>query len=272
MSASSAAAPPRPRLRGNIRVLGRGAAATRSPRKRPWPRRRRDPVSAETSASSAAAPPRPGLRGNIRVLGRGGAATPSPRKYPRPRRRRDSSRWIPASPRARSQVPVNIEYVSERFGLLVIICCGESLFAAVAILSNSFSIEKLCLATLAVYFALLIKLLYFELQGHVAEHAMAISRATGVWWTLAHIPVFVCTAGAGAVLHWAASSHEWVAKERNLFLGFTFVLLLSLSLIMLLHGRLHNDRKHWYPPPRRTSNSAPTELFPRLVSAGLSAS
>ena len=35
-------------------------------------------------------------------------------------------------------------------------------------------------------------------------------------------------------------------KERNLFLSFTFVLLLALSLIMLLHGRLHNDRKFWY--------------------------
>ena len=31
-----------------------------------------------------------------------------------------------------------------------------------------------------------------------------------------------------------------------MFLGFTCALLFSLSLIMLLHGRLHNDRKHWW--------------------------
>ena len=40
-------------------------------------------------------------------------------------------------------VSVNVEYVSERFGLLVIITCGESLFAAVAILQQSDSVKKM---------------------------------------------------------------------------------------------------------------------------------
>ena len=33
--------------------------------------------------------------------------------------------------------------------------------------------------------------------------------------------------------------NRWQVDERNLFLGFTCLLLFSLSLIMLLHGRLH---------------------------------
>lgn len=145
-------------------------------------------------------------------------------------------------------VPVNVEYVSERFGLLVIISCGESLFAGAAIVASSRSVKSLGMAALCVYFALLVKLLYFELQGHVSEHAMHISQLNGVLWTLAHLPVFVCSAGAGAVLHWAATpdNNNWLEEERNLFLGFTCALLFSLSLIMLLHGRLHNDRKHWW--------------------------
>ena len=146
-------------------------------------------------------------------------------------------------------VPVNVEYVSERFGLLIIITCGESLFAGAAIVASSRSMLSLLMAGLCVYFALLVKLLYFELQGHVSEHAMDISQINGVLWTLAHLPVFVCSAGAGAVLHWAAidpQENRWQIDERNLFLGFTCLLLFSLSLIMLLHGRLHNDRKHWW--------------------------
>merc|ERR1712216_335925 len=88
-------------------------------------------------------------------------------------------------------VPVNVEYVSERFGLLIIITCGESLFAGAAIVASSRSMLSLLMAGLSVHFALLVKLLYFELQGHVSEHAMDISQINGVLWTLAHLRVFV---------------------------------------------------------------------------------
>ena len=62
-------------------------------------------------------------------------------------------------PNTTSRIPVNVEYISERFGLLVIITCGESLFAAIAILERGESLEKLCVACLSIYYALLIKLL-----------------------------------------------------------------------------------------------------------------
>ena len=65
-------------------------------------------------------------------------------------------------------------------------------------------------------------------------------------WTLAHLPLYISAAGAGAVLHWAATGHKWLVRERNLFLGFTCVLLLSLSIIALFHGKLHNDRGVWW--------------------------
>ena len=131
--------------------------------------------------------------------------------------------WAPSL----STLVVNVEYVSERFGLLVIITCGESLFAAVAILQQSDSVKKMLVACLSVYYALLIKLLYFELQSCVAKHAINVNALRSIMWTLAHLPLYISAAGAGAVLHWAATGHKWLVRERNLFLGFTCVLLLS---------------------------------------------
>lgn len=141
---------------------------------------------------------------------------------------------------------MNVEYVSERFGLLVIITCGESLFAAISILADSDSFHKLVVAFLSTYYALLIKLLYFELQSNVSKHAMEVSHFRGVGWTLVHIPVFVCAAGAGGVLHWANKGDKWSARERHLFLGFTVVELLALSLVSLFHGKIHNDLNLWW--------------------------
>ena len=149
-------------------------------------------------------------------------------------------------PHTSSKLRVNVEYVSERFGLLVIITCGESLFAAVAILQQGDSAKKMVVAFLSVYYALLIKLLYFELQSCVAKHAMQVNTLRGILWTLAHLPLYVSAAGAGAVLHWAAVGHKWLIRERNLFLGFTVVSLLALSFIALMHGKLHNDRGVWW--------------------------
>jgi hypothetical protein len=149
-------------------------------------------------------------------------------------------------PHSLSTLVVNVEYVSERFGLLVIITCGESLFAAVAILQQSDSVKKMLVACLSVYYALLIKLLYFELQSCVAKHAINVNALRSIMWTLAHLPLYISAAGAGAVLHWAATGHKWLVRERNLFLGFTCVLLLSLSIIALFHGKLHNDRGVWW--------------------------
>ena len=154
-------------------------------------------------------------------------------------------------PHSLSTLVVNVEYVSERFGLLVIITCGESLFAAVAILQQSDSVKKMLVACLSVYYALLIKLLYFELQSCVAKHAINVNALRSIMWTLAHLPLYISAAGAGAVLHWAATGHKWLVRERNLFLGFTCVLLLSLSIIALFHGKLHNDRGVWWTKKRK---------------------
>ena len=88
----------------------------------------------------------------------------------------------------------------QRFGLLVIITCGESLFAAVAILQQSDSVKKMLVACLSVYYALLIKLLYFELQSCVAKHAINVNALRSIMWTLAHLPLYISAAGAGAVL------------------------------------------------------------------------
>lgn len=166
-------------------------------------------------------------------------------------------------PDSTSRLPVNVEYVSERFGLLVIITCGESLFAAVSILADSDSFHKLVIAFLSMYYALLIKLLYFELQSNVSKHAMEVSHVRGLGWTLIHIPVFVCAAGAGGVLHWANKGDKWSAKERHLFIGFTVVELLSLSLVSLFHGKIHNDENEWWTKKK-------VRIFVRLlVSAAL---
>ena len=83
---------------------------------------------------------------------------------------------------------------------------GESLFAAVAILQQSDSVKKMLVACLSVYYALLIKLLYFELQSCVAKHAINVNALRSIMWTLAHLPLYISSAaGAGAVLHWAAT-------------------------------------------------------------------
>ena len=95
---------------------------------------------------------------------------------------------------------------------------------------------------LALYYAMLIKLLYFELQSHVSKHAMFVNRLRGVLWTLAHMPVYVCAAGAGGILHKASNGTKWLVRDRHVFLGFTVVLMLSLSLVQLFHGKLHNDK------------------------------
>lgn len=150
-------------------------------------------------------------------------------------------------PHSTSNLPVNVEYISERFGLLLIITCGESLFAAAAILAQTESIKKLATAAMCVYYALLLKLLYFELQSHVTKHAMDISHLRGICWTLCHIPIFVCAAGAGASFHWWASSGlEWKVRERNLFLAFTVIELLSLAIVSLFHGKIHIDKQKWW--------------------------
>ena len=93
-------------------------------------------------------------------------------------------------PHSLSTLVVNVEYVSERFGLLVIITCGESLFAAVAILQQSDSVKKMLVACLSVYYALLIKLLYFELQSCVAKHAINVNALRSIMWTLVHLPLY----------------------------------------------------------------------------------
>ena len=82
----------------------------------------------------------------------------------------------------------------------------------------------------------------FELQGHVSEHAMDISQINGVLWTLAHLSVFVCGAGAS---YWAVidpQENRGRSTSATCFWVHVPAPLLSLT-IMLLHGRLHNDRR-----------------------------
>ena len=143
-------------------------------------------------------------------------------------------------PDGRVMVPLNVAFVCERDGLLVIVTCGEAINAASAVLARASGRGATLTVTAfaAMLCGLLLKLMYFELQGNIGEHALRASWPRGIAFGLLHLPLWTGVAGVGAALHLASGDrgNDWRSRERRLFCGFLAATLVVLAAIQATHG------------------------------------
>ncbi|GMI09379.1 hypothetical protein TrVE_jg1319 [Triparma verrucosa] len=134
-------------------------------------------------------------------------------------------------------IPMNVLYITERFGLFQIIVIGETVIAGSAgftdFFNNSSHQQLACIMSLVL--AVQTKLLYYELQAEQKTHALRVSKMSGFAFFLAHSILFVCLVGMGSLLHDVSAGLVWDVDQRRLFALFSGTFLYAISGLAVAH-------------------------------------
>jgi low temperature requirement protein LtrA len=134
-------------------------------------------------------------------------------------------------------VPMNVNYIVERYGLFQIIVIGETVLSASAgfqnFVDNTFAQRFAAMASLGI--AVQTKLLYYELQGEQKRHALRIDKMRGFGFMASHLFVFLFLVACGSLLHCVAGGHGWDYDQRSLFLISSGGFLCAMSVLSLCH-------------------------------------
>lgn len=92
----------------------------------------------------------------------------------------------------RFHLPLNIEHITERFGIFTILCMGEqvlSIFFTDALATDA-SFLMACLGGVMIF---AVQILYYDVDGFMNKlHAVQSSRIRGYMWALLHCPFHGC--------------------------------------------------------------------------------
>jgi low temperature requirement protein LtrA len=138
----------------------------------------------------------------------------------------------------RGGTPWNAAHIAERYGLLVIIALGESIFGTVASVSaiiqeDGWSEEAILIVVAGTGLTFGMWWTYFILPS---AHVLAVRRQRSALWTYAHIPIFASIAATGAGLHVAAyviEDHAEVGEVVALYAVVIPVLVFALVVFAL---------------------------------------
>lgn len=116
-------------------------------------------------------------------------------------------------------VPMNVRYITERFGLFQIIVIGETVIAGSAGFTGFFSntTHQQCVCVMSLVLSVQVKLLYYELQAEQKTHALRVSKLAGYLFFFSHSLLYGCVAGMGSLLHVVSAGEDWDDNQRLLF-------------------------------------------------------
>jgi len=148
-------------------------------------------------------------------------------------------------------IPVNIELLSERFGLLLIIGLGESIVAASAITlgdlagSQQYMFYFFSFAIVAI--ASLFKLTYFDvgrvLVEHESSHALRWSRWAGAIWLWTHLPLIGAVVLSASFFELIIATNEINSSGRWILCGSLCLVLSCMTIIQLTHDQSSTREK-----------------------------
>jgi len=134
-------------------------------------------------------------------------------------------------------LPLNVQFISERFGLFQIIVIGETVIAGAGGFSDFFNvdIDRRYNSVMSLLLSVLTKLLYYELQGEQKRHAIRVSVKRSMIFFMVHAFIYTSLVGMGSLLHVVTAGVDWDSEQKLLFLILAGVYLLSISVMALTH-------------------------------------
>ncbi|KAJ3053909.1 hypothetical protein HK097_003099 [Rhizophlyctis rosea] len=124
-------------------------------------------------------------------------------------------RYIKAWPKPEYRLAVNIEHLTERYGLFLIIVIGEVVIALFFPSESANPTLPLLKAIFGLLLALNLSWIYFDADGsRQALHAMRRSAWAGLLWGLMHIPVFCALVLAGSSMGFVVRASDEVHHEE----------------------------------------------------------
>ncbi len=116
-------------------------------------------------------------------------------------------------------IPMNVLYITERFGLFQIIVLGETVIAGSAGFEDFFNAptSQKSAAVASLFLAVMTKLLYYELQSEQKRHALRISKIRGFGFFASHTFIYLLLVAMGSLLHDVSAGSEWDGTQRAVF-------------------------------------------------------
>ncbi|KAJ3041417.1 hypothetical protein HDV00_009397 [Rhizophlyctis rosea] len=125
-------------------------------------------------------------------------------------------RYVPRFPKPEYRLAVNIEHLTERYGLFLIIVMGEVIVALFFPSESATPTMPLLKAILGLMLALNLSWIYFDADGsRQALHAMRRSAFHGLAWTLMHLPVFAAVVLAGSSLGYIVRASDDTGADSH---------------------------------------------------------